>query len=47
MERRSTNDLRRILLAVTETSSVDPGFGDAVAEHLAETRVELVSNIRQ
>ena len=42
MERSSTNDLRRILLAVTETSSLIR-LWHVVAEHLADTRVELVA----
>jgi hypothetical protein len=42
MERSSTNDLRRILLAVTETSPL-VRLWHAVAEHLADTRVELIT----
>jgi hypothetical protein len=42
MERSSTNDPHRILLAVTETSPL-VRLWDAVAEHLADTRVELVT----
>jgi len=42
MEIRNTNDLRRILLAVTETSPL-PRLWRAVAEHLEEAHVELVT----
>ena len=42
MERSSTNDLRRILLAVTETSPLTR-LWHAVAENLADTRVELIT----
>ena len=40
MERNSTNDLRRIVLAVTETSPL-ARLWPAVAEHLANNHVEL------
>ena len=42
MERSSTTDLRRILLAVTETSPLTR-LWRAVAEHLVDTRVELIT----
>ena len=42
MERSSTNDLRRVLLAVTETSPLIR-LWHAVAEHLADSRIELIT----
>ncbi len=42
MEKSKTNNLRRILLAVTETSSV-PRLWREVAEHLADAKIELVT----
>lgn len=42
MEIRNTNDLPRILLAVTETSPL-PTLWRAVVEHLPDSHVELVT----
>ena len=42
METSNTNDLRRILLAVTETSPLTP-LWRAVAEHLVDSRGELIT----